>query len=31
MASEHAFLRQQLALVKRWLANPDSFKYVAAK
>ena len=23
MASEHAFLRQRLALVERWLANPD--------
>lgn len=31
MASEHAFLRQRLALVERWLANPASFKYVAAK
>ena len=23
MASDHAFLRQRLALVERWLANPD--------
>jgi hypothetical protein len=23
MASEHAFLRQRLAMVERWLANPD--------
>ena len=29
MPSEHAFLRQRLALVEQWLANPDrEFIYV---
>jgi hypothetical protein len=30
MASEHAFLRQRLALVERWLANPDRGSFVPA-
>jgi hypothetical protein len=31
MASEHAFLRQRLALVECWLADPDHRHFVPAK